>query len=72
MAGMGFSYGDLQLDILVSNTFWMTSPQMIFNDLYVRLVSALNGHILFKLNNKHNHEKPPFIVAFLMNYICVI
>ncbi|NQV42577.1 MAG: hypothetical protein HQ506_09500 [Candidatus Marinimicrobia bacterium] len=33
-AGMGFNYGDLQLDILVNNTFWITGPQMIFNDLY--------------------------------------
>lgn len=33
-AGMGFHYGDLQLDILVNNSFWITGPQMIFNDLY--------------------------------------
>ncbi|MBC8375577.1 MAG: hypothetical protein H8E26_05980 [FCB group bacterium] len=33
-AGMGFNYGDLQLDILINNTFWITGPQMIFNDLY--------------------------------------
>ncbi|MCF7825595.1 MAG: hypothetical protein K9M55_00095 [Candidatus Marinimicrobia bacterium] len=33
-AGMGFNYGDLQLDILLNNTFWITGPQMIFNDLY--------------------------------------
>ncbi len=33
-AGMGFNYGQLQLDILVNNNFWITGPQMIFNDLY--------------------------------------
>ena len=33
-AGMGFNYGALQLDILINNTFWITGPQMIFNDLY--------------------------------------
>lgn len=33
-AGMGFNYGPLQLDILVNNNFWITGPQMIFNDLY--------------------------------------
>ena len=33
-AGMGFNYGTLQLDILINNTFWITGPQMIFNDLY--------------------------------------
>lgn len=33
-AGMGFNYGNLQLDILLNNTFWITGPQMIFNDFY--------------------------------------
>jgi len=33
-AGMGFNYGPLKLDILVNNNFWITGPQMIFNDLY--------------------------------------
>jgi len=30
-AGMGFNYGDLQLDILVNNNFWLMGPQMIFD-----------------------------------------
>jgi hypothetical protein len=30
-AGMGFSYGNLQLDILVNNNFWIMGPQMIFS-----------------------------------------
>ena len=30
-AGMGFNYGNLQLDILVNNNFWIMGPQMIFD-----------------------------------------
>ncbi len=30
-AGMGFNYGNLQLDILVNNNFWIMGPQMVFD-----------------------------------------
>lgn len=30
-AGMGFNYGDLQIDILVNNNFWIMGPQMMFD-----------------------------------------
>ena len=34
MAGMGFHYGNLKVDILINNNFWITGPQMIFNNIY--------------------------------------
>ncbi|MCF7823164.1 MAG: hypothetical protein K9N35_03240 [Candidatus Marinimicrobia bacterium] len=30
-AGMGFNYGDLKLDVLINNNFWLMGPQMLFS-----------------------------------------
>ncbi|MFH1851337.1 MAG: hypothetical protein ABIA75_03250 [Candidatus Neomarinimicrobiota bacterium] len=34
VSGLGFTYGNLNLDLILNNTFWCTGPQMIINTTY--------------------------------------
>jgi len=47
-SGLGIAYGNLNLDLVLNNTFWCTGPQMIFNTTYGSLGASADVSYYFK------------------------
>jgi len=48
VSGLGFTYGNLNLDLILNNTFWCTGPQMIFNTTYGTLGASADLSYYFR------------------------